>query len=92
MTIVVKESKCKNVSISFTSLSNPKAGFNVVGERFQQHQKADVWNCCELQLGLQSKVLTQRKRFNVSETFSKQNRDPDYLDYFEEVTNFFLEY
>lgn len=92
MTIVVKESKRKNVSINFTSLYNPKAGFNVVGECFQQHHKADVWNCCKLQLGLQSKVLTQQKRLNVSGTFSRQKRDPDYPDYFEEVTNFFLEY
>lgn len=42
MPIVVKESKSKNVSINFKSLCNSKAGFNVVGECFQQHHKADV--------------------------------------------------
>lgn len=41
MSIVVKESECKNVSINFTSLYNRKAGPHVVGERFQQHPKAD---------------------------------------------------
>lgn len=37
-------------------------------------------------------VLTQQKTLNVTGTFSKPKRDPDYPDYFEEVANFFLEY
>lgn len=34
-------------------------------------------------------VLTQQKTLNVTGTFSKPKRDPDYPDYFEEVANFF---
>lgn len=92
MTLVVKESKCENVSINLTSLYNPKAGFNVVGGCFQQHQKADVWNCCKLQLGLPSKVLTQQQQQKdemFQKPFPNKKRYPDYPDYFEEVTDFF---
>lgn len=91
MTILVKESKCKNVSINFTSLYNPKARFNMVGNAFRNIIKQMSGIAANYNLAYDP-VLTPQKRLNITGTFSKQKRDPDYPDYFEEVTNFFLEY